>query len=186
MDGATLDWESHRRFADLPEEEIKQMPLPSYEEYEKKRMEKNTWHVCRQVAERIDDVPVLKERINSRVSELPGKLYFFNSVHLDNYRAASARNKTQVPGEAYFRKVESFIEDHYVGGELLTEFCRDACKESGEGSDVLGILTTDGWDQKQREFHNLCLTQTILDIPWMSIRRNRQAGHRMTIQQENV
>ena len=84
-----------------------------------------------QVAERIDDVPLLKGHIQSRLSELPGKLFFFNSVDLDNYRTASERNKTQVPGAAYLRKVESFIKDHYVGGELLMEFCRYACKESG-------------------------------------------------------
>lgn len=41
VDGATLEWEKYRRFEDLSEEEIKQMSLQSYEEYEKKRMEKN-------------------------------------------------------------------------------------------------------------------------------------------------
>lgn len=70
--------------------------------------------------------------------EPPDELFFFNSVHLDNYRAsASARNKTQVPGAAYFRKIESFDEDHYVRGELFMEFCRDACKESREGNSNL-------------------------------------------------
>ena len=50
---------------------------------------------------------------------------------------------------------------------------------------VLGVLTIDGWDQRQKEFRNLYQTQTIGDISWMSFRRNRQAGHRMTISLEN-
>ena len=51
---------------------------------------------------------------------------------------------------------------------------------------VLGVLTIDGWDQRQKEFRNLYQTQTIGDISWMSFRRNQQAGHRMTISRENV
>ncbi|CAH3033710.1 unnamed protein product, partial [Porites lobata] len=125
VDGATLEWEKYRRFEDLSEEEIKQLSLQSYEDYEKKRMEKNAWYVCSQVAERIDDAPVLKDYIKSKVSESPDELFFFNSVYLDNYRGASERNKEQVPGGAYFRKIESFMEDHYIRGELFMEFCHD-------------------------------------------------------------
>ena len=137
VDGATLEWEKYRRFEDLSEEEIKQMSLQWYEEYEKKRMEKNAWYVCSQVAERIDDALVLKEYIKSKVSEPPDELFFFNSVYLDNYRGASERNKAEVPGAAYFRKIESFVEDHYIRGELFMEFCRDACSESRDGSSNL-------------------------------------------------
>ena len=43
---------------------------------------------------------------------------------------------------------------------------------------VLGVLTKDGWDHRQKESRNLYQTQTIGDIiSWMSFRRNRQAGH---------
>ena len=45
---------------------------------------------------------------------------------------------------------------------------------------LLHALTIVGWDQRQKEFRSLFQTQTIGDISWMSIRRNRQAGHRMT------
>ena len=45
---------------------------------------------------------------------------------------------------------------------------------------VLGVLTKDGWDHRQKESRNLYQTQTIGDIiSWMSFRRNRQAGHQM-------
>lgn len=69
------------------------MSLQSYEGYEEKRMAKNAWYVCSQVAERIDDHPVLKDYIKSKVSELPEELFFFNSAHLNRYQGESARNK---------------------------------------------------------------------------------------------
>ena len=100
VDGATLEWEKYRRFEDLSEEEIKRMSLHSYEGYENKRMEKNAWYVCSQFAERIDDAPVLKYCIKSKVSEPPEELFFFNSGHLDRYRSALGRNKMEFPSVA--------------------------------------------------------------------------------------
>ena len=50
----------------------------------------------------------------------------------------------------------------------------------------LGVLTIDRSAQKRIEFRNLCQTQTILDISWMSIKWNWRAGHQMTISLENV
>ena len=49
---------------------MRQMSLQSYEENEKKRMEKFAWYACSQVAERINDAPVLKEYIKSKVTPL--------------------------------------------------------------------------------------------------------------------
>ena len=65
MDGATLECEKHRRFENLSEEEIKRMSLQSYKGYEKKRMEKNALYTyaVTEVAERINDAPVLKDYI---------------------------------------------------------------------------------------------------------------------------
>ena len=89
-------------------------------------MEKNAWYVCSQVAERIDDDPILKDYIKSKVSEPAKELFFFSPSHLDRYRSASGRNKLEFPGAVYFRKIESFMEDNYICGELFMEFCRDA------------------------------------------------------------
>ena len=61
-------------------------------------MEKNAWYVCGQVAERIDDAPILKDYIKSKVGEPPEELLFFSSSHLDGYRSASGRNKMEFPG----------------------------------------------------------------------------------------
>ena len=136
-DGATLESEKYRRFEDLSEGEIKAMSLHSYEQYEKERMEKNAWHVCKQVAERIDDAPVLKDYISSRVGESSEEVFFFNASELNTYPNASENSKAEIPGAAYFSKIESFIEDHYARGELFFKFCRDACKEQRDASSTL-------------------------------------------------
>ena len=143
-------------------------------------MEKNAWYVCGQVAKRIDDAPILKDYIKSKVSEPPEKLFFFSSSHLDRYRSASGRNKMEFPGAVYFRNIESFMEDNYIRGELFVEFCRDAAAYRRPPISVLAVLTIAGWDQRQKEFRNLYQAQTIGDISWMPIRRNRHARHRMT------
>ena len=89
-------------------------------------MEKNAWYVCGQVSEKIDDAPILKDYIKSKVSEPPEELFFFSSSHLDRYRRASGRNKMEFPGAVYFRKIESFMEDNCIRGELNVGFFRDA------------------------------------------------------------
>ena len=84
------------------------------------------WYVCGQVSEKIDDAPVLKDYIKSKVSDPPEELFFFSSSHLDRYRSTPGRNKMEFPGAVYFRKIESFMEDNYICGELFVEYCRDA------------------------------------------------------------
>ena len=74
-------------------------------------MKKNALYTY--VAERIDDAPVLKDYIKSKVSEFPEELFLF-------------------PGAAYLRKIESFMEDHFIRGELLMKFCRGACLQRGD------------------------------------------------------
>ena len=120
VDGATLEWGKFKRFEYLTEEEIQVMYLKMHEEYERERMAKIVWYVCRQVSGRIEDAPVPKEYIQSRVSELP--ICRFTVTH-------QKKNKIKVPVSAYFNKIERFIELHYIRGELFMEFCRDACKE---------------------------------------------------------
>ena len=86
----------------------------------------------------------------------------------------------EFPGAVYFRNIESFMEDNYIRGELFVEFCRDAAAYRRPPISVLAVLTIAGWDQRQKEFRSLYQAQTIGDISWMPIRRNRHARHRMT------
>ena len=65
---------------------------------------------------------------------------------LNTYRNASENSKAEIPGAAYLSKIESFIEDHYVRGELFFEFCRDACnKQSDASSTLCSWCTNNRW-----------------------------------------
>ena len=115
-------------------------PSPPLQPLEKTRMEKNAWYVCGQVSEKID-APILKDYIKSKASEPPEELFFFSSSHLDRYRRASGRNKMEFPGAVYFRKIESFMEDNYIRGELNVGFFRGIEETSNLGS----CCSNDSW-----------------------------------------
>ena len=158
------------------------MSLQSFKEYEKKRMEKNAWYICSQVAERIDNAPVLKEYIKSNVSEPLMNYSFsimFTSITIGVYQKETKRKcLVQPTSERSNRlwKTTIFMENCLWNSVVMPV----GSQEKEVPMSVLGVLAIDGSAQKRREFRNLCQTQTILDISWMSIKRNRQAGHQMT------
>ena len=145
VDGATLDWERVKRFDDLSKEQILKMSLPKFEKYERRHMAINAWYVSEQIAERIDDAPVLKENIHSYLMETSEELFFFNKPYIDSYRDASEKTKDKVPGSSYIRKIESFVEKHYVRGELLMGFNRGSCKVSDPYSELCEWCSVNRW-----------------------------------------
>ena len=68
-----MEWDKFKRFEDLTEEEIQVMSLNAYEEYERERMGKNAWYVCRQVT-----MPQCSEEV-----------FFFNSANMQICRNSS-------------------------------------------------------------------------------------------------
>jgi len=55
VDGSTIDWEYHKRFDGLSEDEKSPSSLQEYEEMEEEQMRKNAWKVANEVAARIPD-----------------------------------------------------------------------------------------------------------------------------------
>lgn len=73
------------------------------------------------------------ENIFSRAPNLLLPIHFLTLA-----AAQSGRNsKAGIPGEAYFSKTESLIEDHYVRGELFFEFSQDAGKDQKDATSTL-------------------------------------------------
>ena len=128
VDGGTIQWENHKRFEDLTEEQISEMNIKEYEQYEKRRMEKNAWFVTRELVKRIDGAPVLSTYIKAVKSENVEDLFFFNSEQLRHYQSVTSQNKCKVPGSAYINKVAEFFDNHYVIGELYMEYLRKDCE----------------------------------------------------------
>ena len=133
--------------------------------------------------------PVLEDYISSRVNESPEKLFFFNASELNTYRNASENSKAEIPGAAYLSKIESFIEDHYVRGELFFEFGRDTCnKQSDASSTLCSWCTNNRWvgPAEQKESLSLCQTSKIPGTLWMCTKRRQQVVLQTIINRGNV
>ena len=75
----------------------------------------------------------MAENIFSRAPNLLLPIHFLTLA-----AAQSGRNsKAGIPGEAYFSKTESLIEDHYVRGELFFEFSQDVGKDQKDATSTL-------------------------------------------------
>ena len=129
VDGATVQWEHHKRFEDLNEDEVQAMSLQDYETYEKHRMEYNAWHVAEEITRRIDDAPVLDSYITAILSKKPEDLFYFNDKELEQYQNAGTQAKVSVPGANYIRKVIQFYDTHYIHGQLFMEFFKQSCRK---------------------------------------------------------
>ena len=51
--------------------------------------------------------------------------FFFNKDLLKQYRDKRGAAKDDVPGAAYFNKIDDFIDDHYEFGELYMEYKKE-------------------------------------------------------------
>ena len=99
VDGSTIEWEKYKKFDGMTEEEVKQLSIKQYEELEEKRMQENAWAISKELVQRIDDAPVLSERIKAYLSEDKDELFFFNQHYLMQYQAATSEvSKMKVPG----------------------------------------------------------------------------------------
>ena len=126
-------------------------------------MEKNAWHVSKQVAAKVDDAPVLKEYTNGRLSETAEKLFILNFYVINCCWNALENSKSQVPGAAYFRLMENFIDEHYIPRcTLFISVAIPAKRKWRTQVSVPGVSMTDGWDQKLRGSLSRCLTNRIL------------------------
>ena len=75
----------------------------------------------------------MAENIFARAPNLVSPIHFLKLA-----AAQSGRNsKDGIPGKAYFSKIESLIEDHYVRGELFFEFSQDAGKDQKDATSTL-------------------------------------------------
>ena len=142
IDGGTIKWDYFPRFDDLSDEEVQNMTLESYEQYEDNRMERNAWRVAQDVASRIDDAPVLSSYIKSFATEKGEDTFFFNKEQLQEFAKASESQRQDLTGYHYFSKITKYIDSHYATGELYMEFLKDSCK--GKSAKPCSTCTS-GW-----------------------------------------
>ena len=134
VDGKTIEWEKRKRFEGMTEEEIAGLSVKDYDTLEEERMRKNCWDVSKELTRRIDGAPVLGEFIHCQTSVKSEDMYFFNKDVLKQYiDTTSIVNRDRIPGSGYIAKIYSFIEQHYIQGEMFVEYCKGWCAETLDG-----------------------------------------------------
>jgi hypothetical protein len=141
VDGATIEWETIKKYDDMTDEEVSKMSVQEFEDYEKNRMEKNAWIVANELVKRIDGAPVLGEYINAKLSDTTEKLFLFNRDLLLEYQNCTTEEKRKaVPGSGYIEKILLFLRQHYRMGELFIEYIKYACtNEKGSTCEYCNI-----------------------------------------------
>lgn len=135
VDGATIEWETIKRYDDMTDEEVSMMSVKEFEYYEKERMAKNAWIVANELVKRIDGAPVLGEYINAKLSVTMDQLFFFNKDLLIEYQNSTTEEKKKaVPGSGYIEKILLFLKQHYRMGELFMEYIKHACTKEKDST----------------------------------------------------
>lgn len=81
VDGGTLQWEKFRALDELSDEEVQRMGIEEIEQRESECMEKNAWHVAKELSLRVDDEPGPGgDYMISEVAERLGKLFLSNAL----------------------------------------------------------------------------------------------------------
>ena len=128
VDGATIQWETIKRYEGMTAAQVSQMSVKDFEEYEKDRMTKNAWIVAEELVTRIDGAPVLGNYIDCRLSDKAENMFFFNKEYLTEFQHATTQEKiNSTPGSGYMEKVLKFQQQHYRTGELFTEYIKYGC-----------------------------------------------------------
>ena len=99
VDGGTIEWERHRLFDGLTDDQISQLTLNEFEEHQRQIIRKNALEVTDDVVNRLDGAPALGEFISAYRTPIDeNEQFFFNKNSI-------AEQTSSVPGAAYIDKI---------------------------------------------------------------------------------
>ena len=155
VDGSALKWNYYGPLDGLSQDEIENLSLIDLQKREEDCIEKNAWRVAKEVAQTIHDEPgPAGDYIKSYVTTQKERQFFFNTPYLQQYASSKSDvKKATVPGNAYFLKIEKFMQEHCEIGEMYLEILKGSC-ESGEGEKCEYCLS-----------HEFCSSAGIKHIP---------------------
>ena len=95
VDGGTIEWERHRLFDGLTDDQISQLTLNEFEEHQRQIIRKNALEVTDDVVNRLDGAPALGEFISAYRTPIDeNEQFFFNKNSI-------AEQTSSVPGAAH-------------------------------------------------------------------------------------
>lgn len=119
VDGGALQWQYHK-LDNLPQNELEKMTIQDIENLEEEFTQKNVLKVCCDVKDRIHMEPgPANDLMLAFVDDTKKNHFFYNTDHLVEYHKAGKEKRRTLPGYNYFKKIENFMDNHSVRGELF-------------------------------------------------------------------
>ena len=117
--GGPLEWE-YRKF-DYNSDAINNMSLEFVQNVESKRMHYNATKVYEEVALRVDGSPVPGGYLTAYKSDGLDEMFFTDAEFFQAFIKSLSSNK---PGSTYYKKLQSFLENHFFIGMKFVEFIK--------------------------------------------------------------
>ena len=120
-----------KKFKGIPNEDLERMSSEEAETCESNKMKHNAFRVCEEVSQRADGKVAPGGSIKACVTADKDVLFFWDQKHLHHYLANKEnQSEVSIPGDNYYRKVENFMKDHFIIGEVFSEFLKFSCQET--------------------------------------------------------
>ena len=134
VDGGAMKWQYFGPFDDLSMEEIENLSITELKKREEECMEKNAWKVSEEIRQVIDDEPgPAGDFLKCFVTSQREKQFFFNSAYLMKYFSTKSESgRKKIPGNAYFSKINGFMNTHCEIGEMYFEYLKGSCEEESD------------------------------------------------------
>ena len=110
--GGVINWDKHKLFDRLTEDQIANLTLNQFEEHLSEIMKRNVLDVTEKVVFRIHDAPVLGEFIDARKTPQEDDQLFVNKEYMQNINA-------DTPGAAYFQTVCDFYDRRTIAPQAI-------------------------------------------------------------------
>ena len=130
-DAGALKWEYHKPCEGMSKEQIENLTIDQYEEYETKCVEQNVWCVAQEVKEKVFMEPgPAGDLMLSHLTARSEYQFFHNAKYLKTWlNTASKAKQLALPGGHYFAKLEKYVSDHCEIGDLYMETLMGRCEE---------------------------------------------------------
>ena len=105
-DGGIIEWEKHKQFEGMTNEEIDNLILEQYNAIKNQCDRKNALSVAHVVSNRVNGALCMGEHIKATTAIEPSEGFFWNKEYLETfYKTQSLKAKQKIPGYFYIYKI---------------------------------------------------------------------------------
>ena len=122
-----LEWEYKKLLDDKNLEDLRKMTSEELEEYELRRMKYNVGKVCEEIVSRIDGASVPGGYLRAFKAQNKDDMFFLDRDFLLDFLSKGDKEKQNLPGSTYYKKISEFIRLHGELGMKHSEILKFDC-----------------------------------------------------------